>query len=117
MVIYKQLTLKHTFEVHQKYIKNFSNKGREILFAFSSLHILSDRKASQLFSDSGTKAAPLLSPGNRGFITLFIFYRNVSAALFLLNKVYNSIYSSCIEYRSTYRAPALLRMGSDSKAK
>jgi hypothetical protein len=33
------------------------------------------------------------SSGNRGFTISSVSYKNVSDALFLLNKVYNSIYS------------------------
>jgi hypothetical protein len=36
----------------------------------------------------------MLGPGNRGCVILSASYRNVSAALSLLNKVYNSIYST-----------------------
>jgi hypothetical protein len=43
------------------------------------------------FRDSGTKAAPLLVSRNRGHAILSVSYRNVSAALSLLNKVCNSI--------------------------
>ncbi len=48
---------------------------------------------ARLFSDSGTKAAPLVGYGNRGCVILSVSYRNVSAALSLLDKVCNSIYS------------------------
>ncbi len=48
---------------------------------------------ARLVSGSGTKAAPLLESGNRGRAILFVSYRNVSAALSLLNNVCNSIYS------------------------
>jgi hypothetical protein len=53
-----------------------------------------DSDPARLVSDSGTKAAPLLGPGNRGCVRLSVSYRNVSAALSLLNKVYNSIYTT-----------------------
>ncbi len=49
---------------------------------------------ASLVSDSGTKVAPLLGSGNRGRDILSVSSRNVSAALFLLNKVCNSIYSN-----------------------
>jgi hypothetical protein len=49
---------------------------------------------ARLVSDSGTKLAPLLGFGNRGCIILSVSYIKVSAALSLLNKVYNSIYST-----------------------
>jgi hypothetical protein len=50
---------------------------------------------ARLDSNSGTKDAPLLRSGKRGCVILSVSYRNVSAALSLLNKVYNynSIYS------------------------
>jgi hypothetical protein len=47
-------------------------------------------------SDSGTKAASLFSSRNRGFTVLYGSYINVSAALSLLNIVYNSIYYSTL---------------------
>jgi hypothetical protein len=50
---------------------------------------------ARLVSNSGTKAAPLLRSGDRGYVgyvILSVSHRNVSAALSLLNKVYNSIY-------------------------
>jgi hypothetical protein len=46
---------------------------------------------ARLVSDSGTKAAPLLGSGNRGRAILSVSYKNVSAALSFLNKVYKSI--------------------------
>jgi hypothetical protein len=48
---------------------------------------------ARLVSDQGTKAAPLVGSGNRECVILSVCYGNVSAALSLLNKVYNSIYS------------------------
>jgi hypothetical protein len=44
-------------------------------------------------SDFGTKAAPLLGSWNRGRDVVYVSYRNVTAALSLLNKVCNSIKS------------------------
>ncbi len=41
-------------------------------------------------SDWRTKLAPLLESENRGCVILSVSYRNVSAALSLLNKVYSS---------------------------
>ncbi len=52
---------------------------------------------ARLVSDSGTKVPPLLGSGNRGCVKLSVSYRNVSPALSLLNKVYNSIYSTRIQ--------------------
>ncbi len=50
---------------------------------------------ARLVSNSGTKAAPFSGSGNRTEDVLFlsVSYRNGSAAVSLLNKVYNSIYS------------------------
>ena len=56
-------------------------------------------------SDSGTEAAPLLGSGNRGRAILSVSYRNVSAALSLLNKVCNSIYSRNVPAESTSPEP------------
>jgi hypothetical protein len=67
---------------------------------FSAIFKLTRRKPghspdpARLVSDPGTKLAPWLGFGNRGCIILSVSYRNVLAALSLLNKVYNSIYST-----------------------
>ncbi len=53
------------------------------------------KPARQVF-ESGTKAVPLLGSGNRGCVIFTVFQRNVSAALSLLNKVCNSIYSTTV---------------------
>jgi hypothetical protein len=60
-------------------------------------HLTDNEKAEEnspdparLVSDSGTKAAPLLGSGNRGLAILSVSYKKASAALSLLNKVYNS---------------------------
>jgi hypothetical protein len=73
--------------------------GDSFLFSLSAIFKPTRRKPgrspdpARLVSDSGTEAAPLLGSGNRGRAILSVSYRNVSAALSLLNKVCNSIYS------------------------
>ncbi len=55
---------------------------------------------AELVLDSGTKAARLVGSENRGHAFLSASYRNVSAALSLLNQVCNSIYS--IEWKKFF---------------
>jgi hypothetical protein len=62
---------------------------------------------ARLVSDSGTKDAPLLGSGNRRRAILFVSYRKISAAIPLLNKVYNSIYSKS-RYWIAHRASAVM---------
>jgi hypothetical protein len=57
---------------------------------------------ARLVSDYGTEGAPLLVSGNRGRAILSVSDRNVSAALSLLIKVCNSIYSRLKRY-STFQ--------------
>jgi hypothetical protein len=51
---------------------------------------------AELVLDSETKAAPLVGSGNRGHALVSVSYRNFSAALSLIYKVCNSIYSKII---------------------
>ncbi len=84
-----KLGLEHTFEVHQKYIRYIFKREREEWDNFppflSAIFKPTRRKLNhspdpaRLVSDSGTKAAPLLGSGNRGYAILSVSFRNVSA--------------------------------------
>jgi hypothetical protein len=79
--------------------RGFTESASEIMFTFQQYPPFLNRQGeirapAKLVSNSGTKAAPVLGPGNRGCVLLSVTYRNVSAALSLLNKVHNSIYST-----------------------
>jgi hypothetical protein len=84
-----------------RYILNAGGKDGRFFSPFYSPFLNDKEKARAIhptrqdwFSGLGTKAAPLLGPEKRGRVILFVSYRNVSAALSLLNKVFNSIYSN-----------------------
>jgi hypothetical protein len=109
-----QLRLEQTFEVHQKYIRYIlSAGGRDgrFFYRLSCPPFLNRQEEilylgpERLVSESGTKATPLLGSENRGCVILSVSYRNVSAALSLLNKVCNSIYTRNVPAESTSPEP------------